>query len=84
MTWQNADSFTFVVEALTAAGIDAKKYAGHMYSFRIGAATTAARKGISAEKIQTLGRWESAAYLLYIRLSREKLSSVSKLSTSYY
>ena len=64
-------------DALTTAGIDAKKFAGH--SFRIGAATTAAKNGISADKIQTLGRWESSAYLLYIRLSREELSSVSKL-----
>ena len=64
-----------VREALTMAGIDAKKYAGH--SFQIGAATTAARKGVSSEKIQTLGRWESSTYLLYVRLSREELSSMS-------
>lgn len=70
-----------VREALTQAGIDAKAYAGH--SFRIGAATMAGRKGLSSEKIQTLGRWESSAYLLYIRLSREELASVSKtISTS--
>ena len=67
-----------VREALTQAGINAK---GH--SFRIGAATMAGRKGLSSEKIQTLGRWESSAYLLYIRLSREELISVSKtISTS--
>ena len=66
-----------VRKTLSAAGINAKVYSGH--SFRIGAATTAGRKGLSAEKIQTLGRWESSAYLLYIRLSREELSSVSQL-----
>ena len=66
-----------VREALSSAGIDAKPYSGH--SFRIGAATMAGRKGLSSEKIQILGRWESSAYLLYIRLSREELSSVSKL-----
>ena len=68
---------TSVWEALIAAGIDAKKFAGH--SFQLRAATTAAKKGISAERIQILGRWESSAYLLYIRLSRKELSSVSKL-----
>lgn len=40
-------------EALTSAEIDAKKYTGH--SFRIGAATTAARKGISADEISSTG-----------------------------
>ena len=66
-----------VREALSSAGIDAKLYSGH--SFRIGAATMAGRKGLSAEKIQALGRWESSAYLLYIRLSREELAGVSRL-----
>ena len=42
-------------------------------SFRIGAATTARKKGVSAETIKTLGRWESSAYL---RLSREDLVSI--------
>ena len=70
-----------VREALSKAGVNEKLYSGH--SFRIGAATTAGQKGISSEKIQTLGRWESSAYLLYIRLPREELSSVSQIiSTS--
>jgi len=66
-----------VREALSWAGIDANLYSGH--SFRIGAATMAGRKGLSAEKIQALGRWESSAYLLYIRLSREELAGVSQV-----
>ena len=66
-----------VRKALLAASIEAKAYSGH--SFRIGAATTAGRKGLSSERIKTLGRWESAAYLLYIRLPREELSSISKV-----
>ena len=39
------------------------------------------RKGVhvSSEKIKTLGRWESSAYLLYVRLSRKDLSSISTL-----
>ena len=66
-----------VRETLSQTGVNEKLYSGH--SFRIGAATTAGRKGLSSEKIQTLGRWESSAYLLYIRLPREELSSVSKI-----
>ena len=70
-----------VREALSQAGVNEKLYSGH--SFRIGAATTAGRKGLSSEKIQTLGRWESSAYLLYVRLPRDELSAVSKIiSTS--
>ena len=66
--------------ALSDAGIDSSSYSRH--SFRIGATTTAGRKGVSSEKIKTLGRWESAAYLLYMRLSREEWSSISVLISS--
>ena len=61
--------------ALLEAGIDASKYAGH--SFRIGAATTAARCGIQDSLIKTLGRWESAAYTRYVHTSPELLCRVS-------
>ena len=56
---------TKVRDALAAAGIEETKFAGH--SFRIGAATTAAQRGINDATIQLLGRWESTAYLLYVR-----------------
>ena len=61
--------------ASTTSGIDADKYNNH--SFRIGAATTAAEKGIEDSRIQTLGRWKSTAYLLYVKLSREHLAQYS-------
>ena len=61
--------------ALGSSGVDASKYSGH--SFRIGVATTAASAGIEDSLIKTLGRWESAAYLLYIRVSRDRSISVS-------
>ena len=51
-------------KALAKAGINASQFNGH--SFRIGAATTAAEKGIEDSIIQTLGRWKSTAYLLYV------------------
>lgn len=62
-------------EQLTAAGVDAGHYLGH--SFRIGAATMASAYGVDDSLIQTLGRWKSAAYLLYIRVPREKLTNLS-------
>ena len=37
------------------------------YSFRMGAATTAAEAGLPPCLIQTLGRWSSSCFALYIR-----------------
>ena len=65
-----------IKSALTAAGVSCKHYSGH--SFRIGAASTAASRGIPEATIKTLGRWESSAYLLYIKLPREQLAGISK------
>ena len=73
----------FVTEfrrALSAAGVQAAAYTGH--SFRIGAATTAAAKGIPDNIIKALGRWTSEAYQVYIRLPREQLASITPLLAS--
>ena len=66
-----------VRDGLKRAGIDQTKYCGH--SFRIGAATTAAAKGVEDCIIKILGRWESLAYLQYVKLPREQLSGYSSL-----
>ncbi len=50
-------------DALKRLGLDSSVYSGH--SFRIGAATTAAERGIPDSTIQALGRWKSAAFLRY-------------------
>ena len=62
--------------ALQATGLDPKKFAGH--SFRIGAATTAAAHGLEDSLIRTLGRWQSSAYLRYLRIPREQLAKISR------
>ncbi|XP_038063218.1 uncharacterized protein LOC119733929, partial [Patiria miniata] len=52
-------------KVLHHAGVPPLQYGTH--SFRIGAATTAALNGLSPSKIQTMGRWRSDAFKLYIR-----------------
>ena len=49
---------------LRISGISPEHYSSH--SFRIGAASTAARLGISDQTVQVLGRWSSQAYRSYI------------------
>ena len=62
-------------QILVAAGIPGN-FSSH--SFRIGAATVAARNGVPDHLIQALGRWNSSAYQLYIRTPSETLSSLSR------
>ena len=69
-----------VREAIKKAGLNPAKYCGH--SFRIGAATAAAEKGMEDSIIKTLGRWRSLAYLEYIRIPRDQLASYSRLLCS--
>ena len=56
-------------------GFDHSKYHGH--SFRIGAATSAAAAGIPDHAIKMLGRWDSSAYLLYVRTPPAQLAGYS-------
>ena len=65
-----------VRRALASLGLEAEAYAGH--SFRIGAATAAARAGLEDSVIQSLGRWSSGAFLRYIRTPRDRLARYSK------
>ena len=52
-------------KVLSFVGLEAAEYGTH--SFRIGAATSAAIKGVSEEKIQEMGRWRSGAFKTYVR-----------------
>ena len=54
-------------EALQFSDLDVSRYKSH--SFRIGAASWAAAKGMSDTQIRNFGRWKSNAFLRYIRTS---------------
>ena len=65
-----------VKRALTRAGVNSDHYSGH--SFRSGAATAAAERGVEDATIKMLGQWKSSAYQLYVRTPREQLAAISK------
>ena len=74
-------SRSYLVQAVRAAlasagNLNLSRYSGH--SFRIRAATTAARAGVLDSMIQTLGRWKSSAFLAYIRTRSEDITAVSR------
>ena len=69
------ECITEVRKVLVALGLPDHQYAGH--SFRIGAATSAALAGVEDSTIQILGRWQSSAFLRYIRTPHERLEAVS-------
>ena len=62
-------------DVLETAGYPAAQFAGH--SFRIGSATAAALAGLEDSRIQALGWWSSATFLVYIRMPRVELAAVT-------
>lgn len=62
--------------ACSITGMDSTLYKPH--SIRIGAATTAAVLGFPADVIKHLGRWSSACYQIYTRMTHERFASVSQ------
>ena len=68
---------TIIRTLLQRLGISSELYASH--SFRIGAATSAAEASLPPWLIQTLGRWSSNCYTLYIRTPPSVLQKVPGL-----
>lgn len=64
---------------LRILGLDVSLFAGH--SLRIGAAVSAARRGLSDDLIKRLGRWKSDAYLLYVKFTPLSIQKLRTLIT---
>ena len=62
-------------QRLRAIGVDGRLFGCH--SYRIGAATVAARRGLPDWAVKTLGRWNSACYQRYIRMEADLVASLS-------
>ena len=75
---------THLRQALCQLNVNATGFSGH--SFRIGAATAAARAGLSDSLIQSLGRWKSSAFTAYIRTQTDEViaahAAMSTLGTN--
>ena len=69
------DMGQFIPAILTMMKYDASEFSN--YSFRIGGATSMARRGVPSWIIQTMGRWASEAYKIYIRLPDENLAALT-------
>jgi len=66
---------SWIRQKLQAVGLPQDNFAGH--SFRIGAATSAAQAGIEDSTIRKMGRWNSSAFLAYIRTPIDQLAAFS-------
>ena len=71
----------YVQETLQALGLPHNEFTGH--SSRIRAATAAAQAGIEDSVIHTMGRWNSSAFLAYIRTPPTELAQFTRLLTAH-
>ena len=61
-------------------GLDVTEYSGH--SLRIGAAATAAARGVPDWLLKVLGRWESDCYQTYIHTQQSTVDSIPSMLAS--
>ena len=73
----NRKTVASMLKALTKkCGLAKGRYKAH--SFRKGATSTLAAAGIPDSTIQTMGRWSTDCYKIYINLSQSQISNFAK------
>ena len=76
-TLLNRKTVSSMLSALTVkCGLPENRYKTH--SFRKGAASTLAAAGVPDSTIQTMGRWSTNCYKIYINLSQSQILSFAK------
>ncbi len=70
-----ADFRRAIKQAVRAAGLNPSRYSAH--SVRIGAAVAMADAGVSVATIKAIGRWRSATFLRYLRMTSDRLVAVA-------
>lgn len=68
------DVKNMMIELCKLENLDWTRFKNH--SFRIGGATSYARRGVHSHIIQILGRWASDAFKIYIRFDNNSLASM--------
>lgn len=71
---------SYLRTVISRLGLDDGVYSGH--SFRIGAATSAAKSHIEDHLIKTLGRWSSDCYQRYIHTSQSTIKLAQRSLTT--
>lgn len=71
---------SFLSLAIQRCGLYPSHFKGH--SFRIGAASHAAAAGLTDAQIRILGRWQSDAFLKYIRVNRFSAKTSAHLNVN--
>ena len=61
-------------QVLSDMGVSTVQYSRH--SFRIGAATMAAKLGVPNSLVKKMGRWKSSVFMHYIRTPRQQLAGI--------
>ena len=79
----NGATFNADLKSLLSKHLDYNKNKILAHSFRAGLATLMAKNNYSDSEIMRIGRWNSQAFLLYVKLDRVKRMKTSRIDWFY-
>ena len=77
-TLYTGNAFNSDLKSLLSKHLDYNKKKILSHSFRAGLATVMAQNGYSDDQIMRIGRWNSSAFLCYVKLDRVKRMQISR------